>query len=88
MPRSILIADSNFGFAGMLQQATLEAGFSCQTAVTAREAINMASSSQVSLAINKDPEAPIFGLARFGVVSDMHKFVPALTAELKKRLGR
>jgi len=40
------------------------------------------------LAINKDPEAPIFGLARFGVVSDMHKFVPALTAELKKRLGR
>jgi len=40
------------------------------------------------LAINKDPEAPIFGLARFGVVSDMHKFVPALTAELKKRQGR
>ena len=51
MPRSILIADSNFGFAGMLQQAIVEAGFPCQTAVTAREAINMASSSQVSLAI-------------------------------------
>ncbi len=40
------------------------------------------------LAINKDPEAPIFGLARFGVVADMHKFVPAFTAELKKRLGK
>jgi DNA-binding NarL/FixJ family response regulator/REP element-mobilizing transposase RayT len=51
MPRSILIADSNFGFAGMLQQAIVEAGFPCQTAVTAREAINMASSYQVSLAI-------------------------------------
>ncbi len=51
MPGSILVADSNFGFAGMLQQAIVEAGFTCQTAATAREAINMASSSQISLAI-------------------------------------
>ena len=40
------------------------------------------------LAINKDPEAPIFSLARFGVVGDMHKIVPALTVEFKKRLGK
>ncbi|MGA2110772.1 MAG: electron transfer flavoprotein subunit alpha/FixB family protein [Anaerolineales bacterium] len=40
------------------------------------------------VAINKDPEAPIFGLARFGVVGDMHQVLPALTEELKKRLGK
>ena len=40
------------------------------------------------VAINKDPEAPIFGLARFGVVGDMHQILPALTEEFKKRLGK
>jgi DNA-binding response OmpR family regulator/REP element-mobilizing transposase RayT len=51
MSGSILIADANRGFAGMLQQAIVEAGFSCQTAASVREAINLASSAQVSLAI-------------------------------------
>lgn len=40
------------------------------------------------VAINKDPEAPIFGLARFGVVGDMHQILPALTEEFRKRLGK
>jgi CheY-like chemotaxis protein/REP element-mobilizing transposase RayT len=51
MSGSILIADANRGFAGMLQQAIVEAGFSCQTAASVREAVNLASSAQVSLAI-------------------------------------
>lgn len=43
--------------------------------------------SDVIIAINKDEEAPIFNIATYGIVGDLHKVVPALTQEFKKALN-
>lgn len=44
-------------------------------------------SSKTIVVVNKDAKAPLFALADFGVVGDLHKVLPALIDEVGKRKG-
>ncbi|SDT39488.1 electron transfer flavoprotein subunit alpha/FixB family protein [Microlunatus soli] len=43
--------------------------------------------SKAIVAVNKDPEAPIFALADLGIVGDLHTVLPAVTAAVKAQKG-
>ncbi|WP_026839930.1 electron transfer flavoprotein subunit alpha [Citrifermentans bremense] len=43
--------------------------------------------SDVVIAINRDPEAPIFEVASYGIVGDLFQVIPSLTAKLKALKG-
>jgi len=44
--------------------------------------------SEIIVAINKDPNAPIFDIATYGIVQDLHKFLPVLIEKLENEKER
>jgi electron transfer flavoprotein alpha subunit len=44
-------------------------------------------SSGVIVAVNKDPDAPIFKVSTFGIVGDLFEYAPAMTRVFKEKLG-
>ena len=44
--------------------------------------------AKVVLAVNNDPHAIIFNYANYGIVGDLFEVLPAMTEELRNRLGK
>ncbi|GCE75138.1 MULTISPECIES: electron transfer flavoprotein subunit alpha/FixB family protein [Cellulomonas] len=77
-----IAADTQIGQTGATVSPALYVGAGVSGAVHHRGGMQ---SAGVVVAINNDPDAPIFEIADFGVVGDLFEVVPQLTAEVLRR---